>query len=161
MAESVLTVVGKAKYVCFQIGAGHFNELEERGRTRYLIAGRAHFLQAVAATMPDWHRVIFPAAFRPVYEIMRQVRFERDPDGPLANQTDIRLTDSAIIRHRRSGLAVYLPIEEFVPEAVAHLAERPYIDLGHRAPEHQEEFLRLWAETICKLENPAGWLAGV
>ncbi len=161
MAESILTLVGKAKYVRFEIGSGRFNELEERGGTRYLSVGRADFLQAVAATMPDWPMIIFPAAFRPVCDIMRQVRFERDPDGPLASRMDFRLDSSAIIRHRGASLAVLLPIETFVPEAVEHLAERPLIDLGHRPPQSQEEFLRLWAETIIKLDTPAGWVAGV
>lgn len=111
---------------------GEYGTLETRGTERFLFLENAGFVIAVYETLPYWGAVKFPAAYRPMHEIMNVVAIEPKSDnlGIRAKAVELRLGADCIITTDYSKHVVSMPVGEFAIQAMNLVAESRLLDVS-------------------------------
>ncbi|MDP3958281.1 MAG: hypothetical protein Q8Q36_02360 [bacterium] len=104
---------------------GSYGTINEHKGIRTFTMGHRELPIAVGRTLPWWSRVPYPAAWKPVPEIMRAVDFGKE------NTADVTfpVSGNAIIHLKYNAALVDIPVEEAIPAIVSHLAEHPALAL--------------------------------
>ena len=133
--DPVVERINMKSYLRVSTGHAQYGTLEIRGTEQSLFLENAGFVLAVNETLPFWFKglTLFPAAYRPVSEIMSEVSITaRSKELKIrAEAVEVRLNASCIITMDHSKHVVSIPVEDFAIQAVNHLAESCILDVSN------------------------------
>lgn len=119
-------------YLRASTGHARYGTLEIRGAGRFLFLENIGFLHAVYETLPYWGAVKFPAAYRPMHEIMSAVSIK--PQSHTleirAKAIELHLDADCIITMDHSKHIVSMSVANFAIQALNHFAESRLLDIS-------------------------------
>lgn len=132
VSDPVVEEIEGKLYLRVSTGHNRYGTLEFRGAERFLFLENGGFVIAVYETLPYWESVRFPAAYRPMHDIMNAVSIKRLSPSPVIpkKHVELRLGADCMITMDYSKRIVSMPVDDFVIQAVNHLAESRVLDVS-------------------------------
>lgn len=133
------------------------NHIEEHEERKILFITEHDFVRTVISTLEFWSTATYSFSGTRSIEIMKNVELSEESfDQEKHPLVAIPLDSRCIIRHTYNGLAVWIPVYQYIPYVLNRLARTKILHLNSKPCGFGGEIIRVfrkaWTEKIAELE---------